>query len=68
MLLMNMEGLLWWAVQGSNLRPPACKAGKVLLSVTLLPSVSSYYQQLGVPAFAQSATPLAAEHRVLIRF
>jgi hypothetical protein len=23
------EGLLlgWWAVQGSNLRPPACKAG-----------------------------------------
>ncbi len=21
MLLMNMEGLSWWAVQGSNLRP-----------------------------------------------
>jgi hypothetical protein len=20
-------GLRWWAVQGSNLRPPACKAG-----------------------------------------
>ena len=58
----------WSGREDLNLRLPACKAGKVLLSVTLLPSVSSYYQQLGVPAFAQSATPLASEHRVLIRF
>ena len=58
----------WSGREDLNLRLPACKAGKVLLSVTLLPSVSSYYQQLGVPAFAQSATPLASEHRVLIRY
>ena len=53
--LIDLEGLEWWAVQGSNLRPPACKEGWRLPRFSPNSFLSLRLHGFGASAFARNA-------------